>query len=162
MIDRLDRISQILTKGLTALAGLFLVAMMTLACANMVARAVWVPIQGTFELMGFFGAVTTGLALAFAQRNKSHISVGILMKHFPKGIRRILDGLTSLASCAFFTLIGLETSQWAGYLVQTGELSETLRIAYHPFVFAAALGCLAMSFVLFVDFLKTMTGKTEH
>ncbi len=162
MIDTLDRISRTLAKALTLFAGLMLVSMMLLACANMVSRAVWLPIQGTFELMGFFGAVTTAFALAFAQLNKSHISVGILMKYLPKAVRRILDALTSLASCAFFALIGTETSKWANYLVSTGELSETLRIAYHPFVFATATGCLLMAFVLFVDTLKTITGRTEH
>lgn len=162
MIDTLDRISRALTKALTLLAGLMLVAMMLLACANMVSRALWLPIQGTFELMGFLGAVTTAFALAFAQLNKSHISVGILMQHLPRGLRRTLDALTSLISCAFFALIGSETAQWAGYLVNTGELSETLRIAYHPFVFATAAGCLLMAFVLLVDTLKTVTGRTEH
>lgn len=162
MIDTLDRISRALTKALTLLAGLMLVAMMLLACANMVSRALWLPIQGTFELMGFLGAVTTAFALAFAQLNKSHISVGILMQHLPRGLRRVLDALTSLISCAFFALIGSETAQWAGYLVNTGELSETLRIAYHPFVFATAAGCLLMAFVLLVDTLKTVTGRTEH
>jgi TRAP-type C4-dicarboxylate transport system permease small subunit len=121
MIDTLDRISRALTKALTLLAGLMLVAMMLLACANMVSRAVWLPIQGTFELMGFLGAVTTAFALAFAQLNKSHISVGILMKHLPRPVRRLLDALTSLISCAFFALIGSETAQWAGYLVNTGS-----------------------------------------
>jgi TRAP-type C4-dicarboxylate transport system permease small subunit len=106
--------------------------------------------------------VTTAFALAFAQLNKSHISVGILMKHLPRPVRRLLDALTSLISCAFFALIGSETAQWAGYLVNTGELSETLRIAYHPFVFATAAGCLLMAFVLLVDTLKTVTGRTEH
>jgi len=162
MIDRLDHISRMLAKGLAALAGFFLTAMMLLACANMVSRTLWLPIPGTYELMGFFGAVVTGFALAFAQLNKSHISVGLLMKRLPKTVRRTLDALTSLASCVFFALIGLETGQWAGYLVRTGELSETLRIAYHPFVFATALGCLAMAFVLLVDVLKTISGRTEH
>ena len=84
------------------------------------------------------------------------------MKHLPKAVRTWLDAFTSLASCLFFALVGLETGQWASYLVSTGELSETLRIAYHPFVFATAAGCLAMAFVLLVDFLKTAAGRTEH
>lgn len=159
MIDFLDTISGHLAKALTTLAGIFLVAMMVLACANMVLRAVWVPVQGTFELMGFLGAVVAAFSLAFAQRQKSHIAVGILLARFPKFIRRLADATTSFVSCGFFILAGMETYKWAAFLVQTGELSETLQIAYHPFVFATAAGCYALAFVLLVDTLKTLTAK---
>ncbi len=162
IMDTLDRLSEKLSIWLARLAGLFLVGMMGLACANMTLRAFDMPLKGTFELMGFLGAVGTGLSLAYAQRSKAHISVGLLMKHYPKSVRRVLAALTEAASCGFFLLAGLETADWAGFLVTTGELSETLRIAYHPFVFAAAAGCIAMAFVLMTDFLNTVTGRVEH
>jgi len=159
MIDTLDSISGFIAKILTALAGIFLVAMMLLACANMVLRAVWAPLQGTFELMGFMGAVVAAFSLAFAQRKKAHIAVGILLARFPAIIRRLTDAATSACSCAFFTLAGIETWKWAAFLVQTNEVSETLQIVYHPFVFAASAGCLALAFVLAVDTLKTLTAE---
>ena len=159
MINLLDKISGAIAKVLTGLAGLFLVSMMALACANMVLRAVWVPVQGTYELMGFLGAVVASFSLAFAQRNKAHIAVGILLARFPAPIRRTADVLTNAVSCGFFLLAGLETGKWAAFLVQTNEVSETLQVIYHPFVFAAAAGCFALSFVLAVDTLKTLTAE---
>ncbi len=158
MIDTLDKISGFIAKCLTMLAGLFLVAMMLLACANMVLRAVWVPVQGTFELMGFMGAVVAAFP-GVRTTPKSHIAVGILLKRFPMFIRRTADAATSLVSCGFFALAGLETWKWAAYLVETGEVSETLMIIYHPFVFATSAGCLALAFVLLVDTLKTLTAE---
>jgi len=159
MIEYLDKMSDKIAKVLTFMAGLFLVSMMLLACANMVLRAVWVPVQGTFELMGFLGAVVAAFSLAFAQRQKSHIAVGILLARFPSIIRRLTDATTSALSCGFFVLCGMETYKWAAFLVQTGEVSETLQIIYHPFVFATAAGCFALAFVLLVDTLKTLTAE---
>lgn len=160
MIDLLDTVSGWVTKVLTGLAGIFLVAMMVLACANMVLRGVFnVPVQGTFELMGFFGAVVAAFSLAFAQRNKAHIAVGILLARFPALVRRLADAATNAASCVFFLLAGLETGKWAAFLVDTGEVSETLQIIYHPFVFAASLGCIALAFILAVDTLKVLTAE---
>ena len=159
MIDTLDRLSELVAKLLTGLAGVFLVAMMGLACTNMILRAVWVPVQGTFEMMGFLAAVVAAFSLAFAQRQKSHIAVGILLKRFPAPVRRVADGATSALSCGFFTLAGIETWKWAAFLIQTGEISETLQIIYHPFVFATSAGCFALAFVLLVDTLKTMTSE---
>jgi TRAP-type C4-dicarboxylate transport system permease small subunit len=159
MIDTLDRLSALLAKSLTVLAGIFLVAMVALACANMVLRAVWAPVQGTFELMGFMGAVVAAFSLAFAQRQRSHVAVGILLGRFSKTVRRLADAGTSLISGVFFAFAGVETWKWAAFLVETGEVSETLTIVYHPFVFAAALGCFALAFVLAVDTLKTLTSE---
>ncbi|MCJ2164359.1 MULTISPECIES: TRAP transporter small permease subunit [unclassified Pseudodesulfovibrio] len=159
MIDFLDKASGTIAKALTGLAGLFLVSMMLLACANMVLRAVWAPVQGTFELMGFLGAVVAAFSLAFAQRSKAHIAVGILLARFPAPVRRLTDAATSGVSCGFFVLAGLETGKWAAFLVQTNEVSETLQVVYHPFVFAAAAGCLALAFVLAVDTLKILTAE---
>ena len=159
MIAFLDKLSGKVADGLTLLAGVFLVAMMILACANMILRAVWAPVQGTFELMGFMGAVVAAFSLAFAQRKKAHIAVGILLARFPAPFRRLADAATSFLSCGFFLLCGMETYKWASFLVETGELSETLQIVYHPFVFAAAAGCFALAFVLLVDTLKVLTAE---
>ena len=159
MINALDRLSEWIAAGLSLLAGLFLVTMMMLACTNMVLRAVWVPVQGTFELMGFLGAVVAAFSLALAQRRKAHIAVGLLLSRLPEGARRAADALTSIVSCAFFALAGVETWKWANFLVMTGELSETLEIVYHPFVFATSAGCFALAFVLLVDTLKTLTAE---
>jgi len=159
MIDFLDKTSALVARLLTGLAGLFLVSMMALACANMVLRTVWVPVQGTYELMGFMGAVVAAFSLAFAQRMKAHIAVGILLARFPATVRRLADAATSAVSCGFFILAGMETCKWAAFLVKTGEISETLGIIYHPFVFAASAGCLALAFVLAVDTLKTLTAE---
>ena len=114
--------------------------------------------QGTFELMGFMGAVVAALSLAFAQRQRAHVCVGILLGKFPISIQRIANALTNAISCLLFIFCGLETVKWGFFLVQTGELSETLHMIYYPFVFAAALGCFALSFVLLVDILKILTA----
>lgn len=157
----LDTLCDWITKALAALSGLFLVLMMLLACANMTTRFFSLPIEGTFELMGFFGAVVAAFSLGFAQRSRSHIAVGLLVKHYPKPVRRLLDAISFLLSAGFFGLCGWETWKWALFLVDTGELSENLRIVYHPFVFAAAVGCGAMALVLLNDAAKSLLNKNQ-
>jgi hypothetical protein len=43
---------------------------------------------------------------------------------------------------------------WGLKLRETGELSETLKIIYYPFVFGVALGFAFLSLAGAVDFLK--------
>ena len=58
----LDKVNQILNQVLIRIACFFLVAMILLTCANILLRLVWVPVTGTFELMGYFAAIITALA----------------------------------------------------------------------------------------------------
>jgi len=54
IVKLIYKISESLNKLLVFLGGLFLVGMIVLTCANIISRLIWVPIIGTFELMGFF------------------------------------------------------------------------------------------------------------
>lgn len=155
----LMQMSRILSRVLISIAAVILVFLMLLACGNMLFRAVWVPIKGTFELMGFFGAVVTAFALGQTQMQKGHIAVTVLEGRFSPAVERFLDGLSHLICSVFFGLIAWRTSVWAFSLIETGELSETLRIIYYPFAFAVALGNLILALVLLVDFLQVLTSE---
>jgi hypothetical protein len=50
----------------------------------------------------------------------------------------------------------LQIGRWATTICKTGEVTETLRIVFYPFTYGVALGCIILSFVLLVDFLKML------
>ncbi|OEU71159.1 MAG: C4-dicarboxylate ABC transporter permease [Desulfovibrio sp. S3730MH75] len=159
MINKLEKISIWFCRALAGIAGVALTAMVLLACANMVFRATWVPVKGTFELMGFFGAVTAGFSLAFSQFYRSHIAVGLFYSKFPKPVQIFLDVVTGLVSCVFFALCAIETAKWGMFLLDLGEVSETLGIPFYPFVFAVAFGSAVMAFILLLDLVRTISGN---
>lgn len=159
MIDYLEKIAIWICRVLAVIAGLALTLMILLACANMVSRAVWVPVKGTFELMGFLGAVTAGFSLGFAQLHRSHIAVGLLFNRFPGPLQILLEALSSTISCVFFFFCANETFKWGMFLYEIEEVSETLGIHFYPFVFAVAFGCLSMAFVIMLDIFRILRGK---
>ena len=132
-------------------AGTFMVAMILITCLNIFSRLVWVPIKGTFELMGFFGAVVTAFALGYTQAKKAHISVDILVNRFPKRVQKILNGINSVICLIFFALAGWQIAKLGNTLRTSGEVTETLRIIYYPFTYGVALGCFLLSLVLLVE-----------
>jgi len=157
----LEKISQILNRTFVLIAGAFMAAMILVTCANIFLRIVWVPIKGTFELMGFFGAVATAFVLGYTQLKKSHISVDILVNRFSPRIRTVFNGINYFVCMVFFAVLGWQISGLAGNLWKTGEVTETLRIVYYPFTYGVALGCFLLALVLLVDFLKLFFTKTE-
>ncbi len=158
----MERFSSVLNRILMGIGGFFLAAMVILTCANIFLRAVWVPVRGTFELMGFFGAVVTAFALGHTQRSKGHIAVDILLNAFAPNIRRVLM-IFSYGLCAVFAgLAAWQVTVKAMVLLRTGEVTETLRMIYYPFTFAVALGCLVLAVSLVVDVIVLIRAKKEE
>lgn len=158
-IRYLSRLSLVLNKILVAIAGIVLVLMVALACANVALRGLGYPIKGTFELMGFFGAIVAAFALGITQINKQHIAVDVVINLFPGSVKRILTGIGSLVAMAFFVLAAWQTVRWGTTLWRVNELSETLRIAYFPFLYAVSLGCSVIALVLLIDMLRLISSR---
>ena len=158
-MEFLDKLSRGLTKGLLVIAGVLLVVMIVLTCTNIFLRLVWVPVKGTFELMGFFGAIITSFALGYTQLKKGHIAIDIVVVQFSKKTQYFLNGFNYLICAIFFCLVGWRTVKWAGTLWEEGEVTETLRIIFYPFTYAVALGCFILATVLLIDLLKLIATR---
>ena len=160
-MEALDRISEFLNRVLTWIGGFFLTGMIVLTCANIILRMVWIPIRGTFELMGYFGAIVTAFALGYTQIRRGHIAVDIVVLGFSKKIRRRLNGINNLICMTFFAMVAWRVTGHAWTLCQTGEVTETLHIIYYPFTYAVALGCATLSLVFLTDLLKSFLQGEE-
>jgi TRAP-type C4-dicarboxylate transport system permease small subunit len=155
-MDVLDRAIAFFSRCLVVIGAVLLAGMMLLACANMVFRAFGMPIMGTYELMGYLSAVVVAFGLASTQREGGHIALTLLAGRLPVVIERLIDAVSQLACTVFFGLIALKTSEWATYLMESGEYSETLQFAYYPFPFAVAAGCGVLALTLFLQFLRSL------
>lgn len=158
----LDKWIQIVVKILVFAGGVFLLAMIGLTCANIFFRIVWFPIRGTFEFMGYFGAVVAAFALAYTEMNHGHIAVDVLVNRFSQKTQRILQVVNSLVCFLFFAVATWHIIKKATVLRETGEVTETLQIIYYPFTYAVALGFGILCLVLLANALKTVFQTKEN
>lgn len=158
----LEKATRILNQILLWIAGSLMGAMILLTCANVLLRLIWIPVAGTFELMGYFGAVLTAFALGYTQIRRGHIAVDIVVLGFSKGAQRVLNSINSLICVAFFAVVAWQIAKYATTLLTTGEVTETLRIIYYPFTYCVALGCATLSLVFLTDFLKSFYQKEDE
>ncbi len=156
----LDKITHYLNQVLIWIAGCLLAAMICLTCANIFLRIVWIPVIGTFELMGYFGAVMTAFALGYTQIRRGHIAVDIVVLGFSKKTQNILNDINRFICMVFFAIVSWQIARYATTLLTTGEITETLRIVYYPFTYGVALGCAALSLVFLTDLLGSLFRKT--
>lgn len=156
MITGLDKFSNDLNKWFNWFGGVALVGLTGIACVNMLMRILGSPFKGAYELVGFFGALVVALPLGYAQINRANISVDILTRYYSVRTKRYVNAFNSLVCTALFVLVAWQSWVYATAIWKRGETSETLRIIYHPFVYAVALCCLLLAFVLMLDFLKSL------
>ncbi len=149
-------------SGLFCLAGICLMLMMALACSNVVMRFFGHPIKGTFELMGFLGAMAAALALAGTQAGGGHIVITLFQRHFPRKMRRMLDILTSCINLFFFGLMAWQTFELALGIREFEELSETLQIVYYPFILVVCLGVGALVVQIVLETMMLAGGRGDE
>ena len=157
----LEKLTGFFNKILVWLAGVFLTGMILLTCMNIFTRIVWIPIKGTFELMGFFGAIVAAFALGYTQVAKGHIAVDVLVSKFSSTTRKITGVINNSICCLFFIIVSWQIAVKASTLWRTGEVTETLRIIYYPFTYMVALGCAVLALVLLLDILKSVLPQKE-
>ncbi len=157
----LERLSALLRKVLMILGGAALLALTVLATANVALRIVRVPFAGTYEIVSFLGAVVTAGALGYTQKRKDHIVVDILSEKFPAPVKRVLDGVNFAVTLALFSIVSWQTFLYGKRLQQSGELSETLKFAFYPFVYLVSAGFAVLALTILLDLLESIWGKGE-
>jgi TRAP-type C4-dicarboxylate transport system permease small subunit len=88
--------------------------------------------------------------------------VEILTERFPKKLRRAIDTLANLVIMIFFGVVSWQIFVWGIKIFESHEVSETLKVIYHPFVFAVAVAFAVMSLTSLVDFLKNVLAPGEE
>ena len=157
----LEAINVFLNRILMVLGGIAVLALMVLATGNVILRLFHMPYRGAYEIVSFLGAVVIAFALGYTQKRKDNIVVDILTEKFPKKVNRVLDGINYFVSTIFFSVVSWQIYRWGMKIWESREVSETLKVIYHPFIFCVAFGFAVLSLTLVVDFLKTLLNKEE-
>jgi TRAP-type C4-dicarboxylate transport system permease small subunit len=147
----LEKINLYLNRYLLVVGGIAVLALMALATGNVVLRLFQMPYAGTYEFVSFLGAIVTASALGYTQMKKDHIVVDILTDRYPEPLKSVTEALSSLISFIFFAIVSWQMFVWGMKLAESGELSETLKVVYHPYVYCVAAGFAMLSLTCAID-----------
>jgi len=107
----LDRAIRVLGVIALAGAGAAMLTIMAIGSTDVVGTALFShPVPAALELQEVLLAVAIFLALAHAQRERSHIAVDIVIGRLPRGVQRGLDLVALLATLGVFAVIA-----WRGW-----------------------------------------------
>ena len=159
----LERVNVFLNKILMVLGSVAVLLLMAIATTNAFLRVPFIKStwRGAYETVGFLGAIVIAFALGYTQKRKDHIVVDILTAKFPKRVNRVLDGINYFITMIFFAIISWQVFVWGMKISKSGEVSETLKIVFHPFIYSVSFGFAIFSLTLLIDFLKNLKSKED-
>lgn len=156
-IRNLVNIMGIFSYILSKLGCVALFAMMCLTVVDVVGRYVFnSPILGAFEITSFLVSILVYSFLGFAQSQKSHVTVDILVNTFSEKAQSIVKLFNYTAGLFIMVLISWKGFEKAIESMESGDSPMNLSVPIHPFVFFLAFGCGIMCIEFLRDILKTI------
>lgn len=157
----LERVAELLRKLLMIFASAALLGVTLLATLNVALRIFRVPVSGTYEIVSFLGAIVTAGALGYTQKRKCHIVVDILSDKYPPRLKRVVDQLSHVIMFFLFCIVSWQTMLYGRRLALAGEVSETLKIPFQPFVYVVAIGFGVLALTILLDLIEMCRTEAE-
>ena len=160
-MNHFEKISDFLNKILVFVGSVAVLLLMAIATTNAFLRIPFIKStwRGAYETVGFLGAIVIAFALGYTQKRKDHIVVDILTEKFPKRVNRLLDGVNYFITTIFFAIVSWQVFVWGMKVSRSGEVSETLKIVFHPFIYSVSFGFAVFSLTLIIDFINNLRNK---
>lgn len=125
-----------------------LASMMFVTVADVVLRSFRRPIVGTYELVGFLGALAIGFALPQTSLDRGQVLMDFLARHLPPGPTRALSVATRAIGVGLFAVLGWNLAAMGFDLRRTGDVTPLLSLPLALPAFAIAASCFAECLVL--------------
>ncbi|WP_298332022.1 TRAP transporter small permease [Haloactinopolyspora sp.] len=141
------------TDALAGAAGVALLLMVALTVGNIALRQIATPYHGTFELVGLLAVLVNGLALAAAQRSRTHVAVDLFMTRRPVRVQLVVGAIITTIAAVLFVLLTQQLVSYSLNLRDEGAVTESLRMPFWPMALALAVGVAGLALALVADLL---------
>ncbi len=155
---RLKKISGFLSAGFNGIALFALAAMMFLTSADVILRYFGFPIDGTYEIVCFLGAMAASFALGKTTLNRGHVAVDLVTKMLPGSLKSRMDLFTQTISLGLFAAISWESFKYGKELWESKVTYGTIELPIYPIVYGVAFAFSLGTLTLLAHILETASG----
>jgi TRAP-type transport system small permease protein len=122
-----------------------LVIMMLLTTVDVIGRQFNHPVLGALELTEYLVLIVILSMLSYTQKEKGHVNVDMLIRHFSPRAQAVVDIITNLLCLALMILITYKGFEYALDSMEAGESSPNLSIPKYPLAFFMVLCTAALA-----------------
>jgi TRAP-type C4-dicarboxylate transport system permease small subunit len=156
-VDYFERVIHSISRVCDRIAQCAVVAMMLIIVGNVVLRIFWRPIYGTYDVVMLLGSITVAFALGYCAVRRGHIAVEIVMDRFPQRVQAIIDSITGILSVGIFAIVAWQCWVYGTDMWECGEVTMSVYIPVHPFIYGVGFGCAVLCAVALVDLIKAVS-----
>jgi TRAP-type C4-dicarboxylate transport system permease small subunit len=144
------RALRIVVYLLVAVAGLSVLAMMAITCADVVLRLKWInrPFVGAYDLVKIAGALSLAAALPYTTAVKGHVAIEYFFHKFNRRGRIVIDTVLRLLGMALFAFFAWRSVAYGFDLHRNGQVSQTLQLPVFWVPFVIGFCCAVVVLVI--------------
>ena len=159
----MEKYINIAARSLGVISALALCIMMFGTSIDVVARQIFDhPIPGIFEGVGLLLAVIVFFSLGYAQIERSHIKMEIIVSRLPLKAQKVFDFLAYLVSAVFLTLLFWYSMQQAIRSISIREFEMGLiNIPIYIFRPAIPIGSAVFLIVVLLQMYRLFKAKSK-
>jgi TRAP-type C4-dicarboxylate transport system permease small subunit len=137
-----------LARGMHWAGGAALASMMLVTVADVVLRSFRRPITGTYELVGFLGAVAIGFSLPQTSLDRGQVLMDFATRRLPPRAGRALHALTRAIGAGLFALIAWNLFAMGMDLRRSGDETPLLHLPHFLLAWGIGAACAVECLVL--------------
>jgi TRAP-type C4-dicarboxylate transport system permease small subunit len=158
----IDRLVTFTSRAVALIGGIAVALMMVHVTLDVLFRYVLNrPLTGTLTMVTYYYMILAAFVpLAFVERRKAHISVEVFTAMMPPRVTGLVSVVTALLTMAVMGLLAWRGAEAALRAMSKGlaQVQGDTEILVWPAYFAVPLGAGLMTFVIFWQFVRTLTG----
>jgi len=144
------RVLRIVVYVLIAVAGMSVLAMMAITCADVILRLKWInrPFVGAYDIVKIAGALSLATALPYTTAVKGHVAIEYFFHKLNRCGRIVLDTLIRLLGMALFAFFAWRSIVYGLNLHRNGQVSQTLQLPVFWVPFVIGFCCAVVVLVI--------------
>lgn len=147
-MQSLESIIHKLTLRLAQIGQAALVLVMLVIVANILMRAVWKPLPGSYEMVEILGAILLSMGIAHCAVYKGHVSVSFFVDNLLAKTRAIIDAFINMIFFVVISFISWGMIEYATKMFYKGRATTSLGIPLYPVYYLVGFGLIVLSLVI--------------
>ncbi len=148
-----ERVVRHLVFALEVVAGIGLLTMMAITCAEVILRIFRISLEGTVDLVSVCAAISAAAAMPYTTACKGHVAIEYFFHKLSRLGRIIVDSFCRTCVLVLFGFLTVECVMYGMDLKARGQVTPTLQMPefWVPYVLAVscAVVCLVKLYHLF-------------
>lgn len=140
-----------ITNVLAVVGAAVLFLMMVIGAADVLGRYFFNrPIEGSMEISSIMMATASLLGLAYALVKGAHVSVEMVITHFPRRFQLVVDLICTALALAFFAVVAWQATVAAVGEWASGRVIDVIYVPLAPLYLLVTLGTSVLCLELMV------------